>query len=91
MPISVKKWVEACYSAAGKIPTFINVSGEIEQRNYFPFYNYAYALDTTAQNAIMPELLPLKDGLKRSYEWYKEDKNAVKPKNYFEFIERNLK
>lgn len=90
-PVSIKEWVETCYSAAGKTPVFVNVSGEIEQRNYFPFYNYAYVLDTTAQNEIMPELLPLKDGLKRAYEWYKDNKNAVKPKNYFEFIERNLR
>lgn len=90
-PISIKDWVEACYSAVAKIPTFVNVTAEIEQRNYFPFYNYAYALDTTAQNEIMPELLPLEEGLKRAYEWYKDNKSAVKPKNYFEFIERNLK
>ena len=58
--VTVKEWVESCYAAVGKTPTFINVSAEIEQRNYFPFYNYAYALDVTAQNRLMPELLPLK-------------------------------
>lgn len=89
--VTVKEWVELCYAAAGKIPTFINVSGETEQRNYFPFYDYGYVLDTTAQNEILPELLPLKKGLQRAYEWYKNNKGAVKPKNYFHYIEENLK
>lgn len=90
-PVTVKEWVEDCYFAVGKTPTFINVSGDIEQRNYFPFYNYAYELDTTAQIELLPDLLPLKNGLRRAYDWYKDNKNALKPKNYFEYIERNLK
>lgn len=90
-PVTIKEWVEDCYSAAGKVPSFINVTGETEQRNYFPFYDYAYSLETSAQNKIMPELLPLKNGLQRAYNWYKENKCAVKPKNYIEYIERNLK
>ncbi len=90
-PITVKEWVEYCYSAANKTPTFINVTAETEQRNYFPFYDYGYVLDVTAQNEIMPELLPLKNGLQRAYEWYKDNKSTAKPKNYFDFINRNLK
>lgn len=90
-PISVKEWVKICYAAVGKIPTFIKISGEIEQRNYFPFYDYGYVLDTVAQNSIAPDLIPLAVGFERAYEWYKDNKSAVKPKNYFEFIERNLK
>ncbi len=90
-PITIKEWVDICYSAVGKIPTFINVSGEIEQRNYFPFYDYGYVLDTVAQNEIAPDLIPLSVGFERAYDWYKNNKSAVKSKNYFEFIERNLK
>lgn len=88
--VTVKEWVEHCYAAVGKTPTFINVSGEIEQRNYFPFYDYGYVLDVTAQNEIMPEKLSLSTGLRRAYEWYKVHKSAVKPKNYFDFIENKL-
>lgn len=90
-PVTVKEWVISCYYAVGKIPTFKSVSGEIEQRNYFPFYDYAYALDTTLQNKIISGLLPLNQGLQRAYKWYKENKSAVNLKNYFEYIERNLK
>lgn len=90
-PVSVKEWVNLCYSAVGKIPTFITVTAETEQRNYFPFYDYGYVLDVTAQNEIMPELLPLNIGLQRAYEWYKGHKSDVKAKNYFGFIAKNLK
>lgn len=89
-PISVKEWVETCYAAVGKIPTFVNVPAEIEQRNYFPFYDYGYILDATLQNEIMPSLIPLQMGLKRAYGWYKDNKNCVKPKSYLQFIERNF-
>lgn len=89
-PISIKEWVEICYAAVGKIPNFVNVPAEIEQRNYFPFYDYGYILDTTLQNEIMPSLIPLQMGLKRAYGWYKDNKNCVNPKNYIEFIERNF-
>lgn len=90
-PISIKEWVEICYTAVGKIPTFVSVSDEIEQRNYFPFYDYGYVLDTVAQYGIASNLIPLPIGFQRAYDWYKDNKNAVKPKIYFEFIEKNLK
>lgn len=90
-PVTVKEWVESCYLAVGKTPTFINVAADIEQRDYFPFYDYGYVLDVSRQDEIMTELLPLKKGLQRAYEWYKNNKNAVKPKSYFEYIDGNLK
>ena len=88
--ITVKEWVEQCYAAVGKTPTFINVSADVEQRNYFPFHDYGYVLDVTAQSKLMPELLPLNTGLRRAYEWYEKNRNQVKTKNYFEYIEKNF-
>lgn len=90
-PVSIKDWVIYCYSAAGKKPLFRNVEDGVELRNYFPFYDYVYELDTTAQNELMPDLQPLDKGLKRAYQWYVQHKNQVKLKNYIEFIERNFK
>lgn len=66
----------------------ILVTGGTERRSYFPFYDYAYELDVTAQNEILDRLLPLQEGLNRAYEWYKKNKDAVKPKNYFDYIEK---
>ncbi|MDE7164361.1 MAG: NAD-dependent epimerase/dehydratase family protein [Clostridiales bacterium] len=90
-PITIKQWVELCYSAVGKTPKFICVSDDIEQRNYFPFYDYAYILDTTLQNKLVPTQLPLDIGLKRAYKWYKDNKDRVRSKNYFEFIQNKLR
>lgn len=43
--ISIMDWVKACYYAAGKRPQFVHVYKDVEQRNYFSFYNYEYYLD----------------------------------------------
>lgn len=88
--VTIKDWVELCYAATGKSPEFKNVSADIEQRNYFPFYNYSYRLDVNAQCALLPDLLSLESGLKRSYDWYKNNKQEVRKKNYLQFIENNL-
>lgn len=90
-PVTVREWVELCYFAAGKEPLFKRAPEGVEQREYFPFYNYAYALDTGAQSRILPAVTPLEIGLKRSYDWYKSHKSEVKAKNYSEFISRNFK
>lgn len=51
--ISIRDWVTLCYQAAGKQAEFVEVTAEEEQRNYFSFYNYEYALDVTKQLALM--------------------------------------
>lgn len=90
VPISVREWVKACYRAVGAEASFIEVQGDIDQRKYFPFYDYVYALDTTAQNRLMQDLLPLDEGLRRAYEWYKHNREKVIKKNYLDFIQETL-
>ena len=90
-PVTIKDWVEACYAVVGEKPEFISVTNGTEQRNYFPFYDYGYVLDIKPQNALMPDLLPFEIGLQRAYGLYKDNKSAVKPKNYFDYIEKNFK
>ena len=86
----VKGWVESCYDVLGKKPQFKYVSGGINQREYFPFYNYGYILDVRRQNTLMPGSKPLKIGLEQSYKWYMNNKDKVYRKNYFEFIDKNF-
>lgn len=74
----------------GKTPAFINVHDEIEQRNYFSFYNYEYCLDVSRQCKIYPETISLEDGLKEAAEWYLEHNSEVKKKPFFEFIDGKL-
>lgn len=85
--VSIKEWVKKCYECLGKIPEFVNVYEDIEQRNYFSFYNYEYYLDVTCQCKIYPETMSLEDGLKDSLEWYLEHKEEVNKKPYFEYID----
>lgn len=88
--ISIKDWVTACYKVLGKTPTFVNVYDDIEQRNYFSFYNYEYYLDVTRQSKIYPNTIPLEEGLKESADWYLKNKDQVMKKPFFEYIEANF-
>lgn len=89
--VTIKDWVTMCYACFDKIPEFVNVSEDIEQRNYFSFYNYEYYLDVQQQNKIYPETISLEDGLKECAEWYVENESEVGKKSYMEYIDCNLK
>ncbi len=91
MPISAKEWVTTCYSSANKSPTFVYTDKTIEQRNYFPFYDYRYALDHSAADKLMPSVIVLENGLKRAYAQYIIDSSYVNRKDYFKYIDENLK
>lgn len=87
---TIRDWVTLCYKAVGKTPKFVSVDKSINQRNYFCFYDYEYTLDVTKQCELMPSTIPLEQGLKEEYEWYKSNHSAVTPKTYIDFIENNL-
>ena len=89
--ITVRGWVEACYKTLGKTPEIRFVEPNIEQRNYFPFYNYEYFLDVTKMLSLMPEIKPLDEGLKQSYEWFAANRGEVRRKLFFEYIDENLR
>ena len=88
--ISIKEWVTKCYECLGKTPTFVNVYEDIEQRNYFCFYNYEYYLDVSRQSKIYPKTISLEEGLKDSAEWYLKNSADVRKKPFFEFIDEKL-
>lgn len=88
--ISIKDWVKKCYKCFEKVPKFINVYDDIEQRNYFSFYNYEYYLDVERQSKIYPKTISLDEGLKESAEWYINNEKEVGKKTYFDFIDENL-
>lgn len=89
--ISINDWVKKCYQIVGKQAELINVYNNVNQRNYFSFYNYDYRLDVSKQNMWLKETKPLEEGLKESYIWYKNHMDEVNKKQYFEYIETNLK
>lgn len=88
--ISIKDWVEICYTTVGKKPVFEKVIDNIDQRQYFSFYDYEYILDISAQKELLPELTPLQKGLEESYRWYKNHTTKVNKKDFIKFIDSNL-
>ena len=90
--VTIKEWAELCYKAVGKDVEFVSVDNCVNQRDYFPFYDYEYVLDVTKQSELMPDTIPLLDGLKAEYQWYKDNKDSVyNRKPYKEFIDSNLR
>ena len=87
----INEWVTLCYKAAGKKPEIRYVDGSIPQRSYFPFYDYDYVLDVTRQTSLMPDTIPLYEGLCESYERYKTGKDRIVRKPLLEFISENFK
>lgn len=89
-PVSITEWVTACYRAVGKTPEFIFVKCGAPQHKYFPFLDYGYVLDVTEQNKLLFDLIPLDEGLKRSYNWYKDNRELVKKRSFDDYIEKNI-
>ena len=88
--VSVREWVELCYACAGRVPEFRHADPGIEQRDYFSFHNYEYRLDVTGQKALLPEVIPLEDGLKECWAWYAGHRGDVRVKPLMEYIDRFL-
>ena len=88
--VTVADWVRICYAACGKEPEFVPVSAAVEQRNYFPFYNYEYALDVSAQSALMPSVKPLAEGLREALTWYLAHGDQVRKKPLLAYIDSCL-
>lgn len=89
--VNICEWVELCYSVLDKRPEIVYVNGEIPQRSYFPFLDYAYILDVSRQGQLMDNTKPLISGLQESYEWYKDNKEQVRTKPLLAYIDEHLK
>lgn len=87
--VDINKWVNTCYKVLGKIPEIRYMTGH-NQRSYFSFLDYGYVLDIAKQKTLMSETKPLIDGLRESYEWYKNNKELVRRKDYLKYIEENF-
>ena len=84
--VDILEWVTACYAVLGKKPEFRFVTEEIEQREYFPFYDYGFKLKVDLMRELMPEVKPIEQGLEESYRWYAENREFVLKKPLLEFI-----
>ncbi len=88
--VTARRWAALCYQAAGRAPEFRSVPGDVPQRSYFPFADYGYTLDVSAQRALMPEVRPMEQGLAEAYRWYRAHRELVRRKPLMEFIDRHL-
>lgn len=88
--VTVREWVKLCYGVLGKTPEIKNVLFRINQREYFPFYDYGYKLDVSSMSELLPDVKQLEVGLAESYEWFAAHRDDVRRKNYFEYINDNL-
>ena len=88
--ISIREWVELCYNTFGKKAEFQNVYKDIEQRNYFSFYDYEYCLDVSAQYELMKDVKNLEQGLKEASDWYINNGDKVNKKPFMEYIDNAL-
>ena len=85
--VSIKEWVELCYQAVGAPLRTVSVGPERHQRSYFSFHDYEYCLDVTRQSQLMPATKPLAEGLRESYGWYQNHRDAAVRKPYLDYID----
>lgn len=88
--VDINTFVELCYKVVGAPLKKVYVSNQTNQRDYFSFYDYEYVLDVTKQNMLLPEQKDLVEGLKESYDWYKNNRDEVVKKDYIKFIQQHL-
>ncbi len=88
--VSIRQWVEMCYDIVGKEVGFKNVYENIEQRNYFSFYDYEYYLDVSKQHELLPNDKDMCEGLAEAFEWYKDNEDKVNKKPFFAFIDETF-
>ena len=88
--VTIKEWVDACYKCLGKIPEYVNVTADIEQRLYFSFYNYEYYLDVSKMLKLLPATKSLGEGLLECAAWYEGNESEVRKKPMLEYIDNNL-
>lgn len=87
--VTISDWVRLCYDVVGTRLETVRVDGHA-QRSYFCFHDYDYCLDITKQSALMSDTMPLAEGLKDSYLWFREHRDAVMRRPYLEYIDSNL-
>lgn len=89
--VSIYEWVKLCYKIVGVPLEIVNVKEDVEQRNYFSFYDYEYRLDVSKQKELLTQTIDLEDGLREAFYWYQGHKEEVNTKEYFGYIDNYLK
>lgn len=78
--ISFKAWVGKCMEAYGEKTEIIEFDNKIQKfdsRDFFPYYEYQYILDTREIEKIYINKIELVEGLKKALEWYNNNEHKV--------------
>ncbi|MGL5692452.1 MAG: NAD-dependent epimerase/dehydratase family protein [Peptostreptococcaceae bacterium] len=88
--VDIDTFVELCYRVVGSPLEKVYINNHDNQRDYFSFHDYEYVLDLTKQNELLPEQKDFFEGLKESYDWFKNNPNEVVRKDYIKFIQQHF-
>jgi len=88
--VDINTFVKLCYEAANCPLSVQHVFSHPNQRDYFPFHNYSYVLDTTRQNKLLVQQKDLLQGLKESFLWYQSHPEDASKRGYLAFIDQNF-
>lgn len=88
--VSIYDWVKLCYKVANTPLETVSVYEDIEQRNYFSFYDYEYQLDVSKQKELLEKTTDLEEGLKEAFQWYLIHKEDVNRKEYLKYIDEHI-
>lgn len=86
----INEFADICCEAVGTKAEKVYVPAEYNQRDYFSFHDYSYTLDVSEMKKLLPVQKNLLEGLKESYAWYKEHREEVRKKPFFQYIDENL-
>lgn len=88
--VDINSFVSLCYKAAGKPLSTVHIYEHENQRDYFSFYDYEYALDVTRQKTLLEKTKTLEEGLRESFDWYVKHPEDVARKDYIRFIDEHF-
>lgn len=88
--VTISQWVSLCYDTVGAALETVPVAEHV-QHDYFCFRDYTYYLGVEGQSALMPNVKPLDQGLRESYEWFRESRDSVMRKPYMDYIDAHIK
>lgn len=88
--ITALEWVRLCASAAGTPVETRPIPPDVPVRSCFPFHPYAYELDVSLQQQLLPGLTPIDAGLQDCWHWWRGHRELIRRKPLMDFIRTHL-
>ncbi len=85
--VTAAEWVKLCYEVVGAPLVTRTAPQSHAQRCYFPFPDYNYFLDVSAQQALMPQVKSLGEGLAEEYTWFQSHRSEINRRPYTQYMD----